>query len=33
MGEKFKPLKDVVQLQHENVKPKGQADPHNQRPD
>jgi hypothetical protein len=31
--EKFKPYKDVVQLQQENVHPKDQADPDNQRPD
>ena len=27
MGKKFKPYKDVVQLQYENIYPKGQAEP------
>jgi hypothetical protein len=33
VGEKFKPRKDVVQLQYESVHPKGQGDSDNQRPD
>jgi hypothetical protein len=32
-GGKFKPQIDAVQLQYENVYPKGQADPDNQLPD
>jgi hypothetical protein len=31
-GGKFKPQKDLVQLQYKNVYPKGHADPDNQRP-
>ena len=32
-GQTFKPSKDVVQLQYENVYPKGQVGPDNQTPD